>query len=89
MDVKISPYVLPLVSIRLSFLAPAKWHSNAPSLFISKPTRQKADNCLAGNYLIDRILRQKTRQSDSFSEILVFTKNQRYGQLLLISTNLN
>ena len=32
---------------------------------------------------------KKTRQSDSFSEILVFTKNQRYGQLLLISTNLN
>ena len=40
MDVKISPYVIPLVSIRLSFLAPAKWHSNEPSLFISKPSRQ-------------------------------------------------
>ncbi|WP_288768314.1 hypothetical protein, partial [uncultured Prevotella sp.] len=31
----------------------------------------------------------KTRQSDSFSAILGFTENQRYGQLLLISTKLN
>ena len=34
------------------------------------------DNCLAVNCLIVRILQQKTRQSDSFSEILVFTENQ-------------
>ncbi|WP_337809602.1 hypothetical protein, partial [Prevotella pectinovora] len=59
------------------------------SLFISKPSRQLADNCLTANGLIASILRQKTRQSDSFSEILVFAKNQRYGQLLLMSTNLN
>ena len=59
------------------------------SLFISKPSRQLSDNCPTANGLIASILRQKTRQSDSFSEILVFAKNQRYGQLLLMSTNLN
>ena len=32
---------------------------------------------------------KKTRQSDSFSEILAFTEIQRYGLLLLISTKLN
>ena len=36
------------------------------------------------NYLTVRILQQKTRQSDSFSEILGFSKNHRYVQLSLI-----
>ena len=48
---------------------------------ISKPSRQLADSCLMVNYLDARMLWRKIRWSDSFSEILVFTKNQRYGQL--------
>ena len=59
------------------------------SPFISKPSRQLADSCQTVNYLFIKILQRKTRQSDSFSEILVFTKNQRYLQLLLIFTNLS
>ena len=47
--------------------------------FISKPSRQLADNRQAANYLSVRILQQKTRQSDSFSAILGFTENQRYS----------
>ena len=53
---------------------------------ISKPSRQLADSWITVNWLDVRILQQKTRQSDSFSAILGFTENQRYGQLLLIST---
>ena len=56
---------------------------------ISKPSRQLADNRQMVNYLFVRVLQQKTRQSDSFSEILAFTEIQRYGLLLLISTKLN
>ena len=39
------------------------------------------------NYLSVRILQRKTRWSDSFSAILGFTKNLRYGQLSLILIN--
>ena len=51
---------------------------------ISKPSRQLPDNRQTVNSLFVRILQQKTRQSDSFSEILAFAEIQRYGQLLLI-----
>ena len=51
---------------------------------ISKPSRQLPDNRQTVNFLFVRILQQKTRQSDSFSEILAFAEIQRYGQLLLI-----
>ena len=45
--------------------------------FISQPSRQLPDNRQAVNYLFVRILRWKTRQSDSFWKIPVFTENQR------------
>ena len=51
---------------------------------ISKPSRQLPDNRQTVNSLFVRILQQKTRQTDSFSEILAFAEIQRYGQLLLI-----
>ncbi|KIP63018.1 hypothetical protein ST43_01520 [Prevotella pectinovora] len=51
-------------------------------------TRQLADNRQVVNCLSVRMLQPKTRWSDSFPEILVFTENQRYGQLLLISINI-
>ena len=56
---------------------------------ISKPSRQLADNRQTVNCLSVRILQQKTRWSDSFSEFLAFTEIQLYGQPLLISINLN
>ena len=56
--------------------------------FISKPSRQLPDNRKTVIYLVVRTLQRKTRQSDSFLEILVFTENQRYEQLLLISIEL-
>ena len=43
---------------------------------ISKPSRQLADSWMIVNYLFVRILRRKTRWSDSFSAILAFTENQ-------------
>lgn len=61
---------------------------NGDLLFISKPSRQLPDDRKTANYLSVRILRRKTRQSDSFWEILCFTKNQRYWQLLIISISL-
>ena len=51
-------------------------------------TRQLADNRQVVNCLSVRMLQPKTRWSDSFSEILVFTENHRYWQLLLISINI-
>ena len=54
------------------------------SEFLSSASRQLADSRKVVNYLTVRILQQKTRQSDSFSEILGFSKNQRYVQLSLI-----
>lgn len=53
-----------------------------------KPSRQLVDNRKTVIYLVVRTLQRKTRQSDSFLEILVFTENQRYEQLLLISIEL-
>ena len=43
---------------------------------ICKPSRQLADNREIVNCLFVRILRQKTRWSDSFFAILGFTENQ-------------
>ena len=51
--------------------------------FISQPSRQLPDNRKTVNYLLIRILRRKTRQSDNFLKILSFSKNQRYWQLFL------
>ena len=58
--------------------------------FISKPSRQLPDNRQTTNCLSIRILRQKNQMIwQFFWKFLFFTKNQRYGQLLLISSNLN
>ena len=40
--------------------------------FISQPSRQLPDNRKTANYLLIRILRRKTRQSDSFFEKFLF-----------------
>ena len=56
--------------------------------FISQPSRQLADNCQVVNYLFVRVLRWKTRWSDSFCEILGFYWKSALWQLLLISINL-
>ena len=64
------------------FLSSANHPDGIP--LICKLSRQLADNREIVNCLFVRILQQKTRQSDSFSEILGFSKNQRYVQLSLI-----
>ena len=43
--------------------------------FISQPSRQLPDNRKTANYLFVRILRRKTRQSDSFFEKFRFFVN--------------
>ena len=88
-------WILPTQAIPVVWI-PHTWESFSSDnsfhliiLFISKPSRQLPDNRKTVNYLSIRILRRKTRQSDSFWEILGFTKNQRYWQLLIISISLN
>ena len=56
------------------FLSSANHPDGIP--LICKPSRQLADNREIVNCLFVRILRQKTRWSDSFFAILGFTENQ-------------
>ena len=56
---------------------------------ICKPSRQLADNREIVNCLFVRILRQKNRWSDSFSQFLVLLRIKRHLQLLLISINID
>ena len=54
--------------------------------FISKPSRQSPDNQLS---VYQNITTKNQMIWQFFWKFLFFTKNQRYGQLLLISSNLN
>ena len=69
------------------FLSSANHPDGIP--LICKPSRQLADNREIVNCLFVRILRQKTRWSDSFSQFLFLLRIKRHLQLLLISINID